>query len=69
MTILFVLITASSLVAGTFLIAFIWSVKTGQFDDSYTPSVRALFDDTPPEKTEDTKSEKEKLDSSNNENE
>jgi len=64
MTILFVLITASSLVAGTFLIAFIWSVKTGQFDDSYTPSVRALFDDNPPEK-----SEEEKIDSSKNENE
>lgn len=64
MTILFVLITASSIVAGTFLIAFIWSVKTGQFDDSYTPSVRALFDDTKPEN-----SEKEKIDSSNNENE
>lgn len=64
MTILFVLITASSLVAGVFLIAFIWSVKTGQFDDSYTPSVRALFDDTKPEN-----SEKEKIDSSNNENE
>jgi cbb3-type cytochrome oxidase maturation protein len=64
MTILFVLITASSLVAGTFLIAFIWSVKTGQFDDSYTPSVRALFDDHPPEK-----SEEEKIDSSKNENE
>lgn len=50
MTILFVLITASSLVAGIFLIAFIWSVKSGQFDDSYTPSVRALFDDGVPEK-------------------
>lgn len=69
MTILFVLITASSLVAGVFLIAFIWSVKTGQFDDSYTPSVRALFDDTPVVDSEETKSEKEKLDSSNNENE
>lgn len=64
MTILFVLITASSLVAGTFLVAFIWSVKTGQFDDSYTPSVRAIFDDTKPEN-----SEEEKIDSSNNENE
>lgn len=65
MTILFVLITASSLVAGTFLVAFIWSVKTGQFDDSYTPSVRALFDDATPEKTE----EEENIDSSKNENE
>jgi cbb3-type cytochrome oxidase maturation protein len=53
MTILFVLITVSSIVAGIFLIAFIWSVKTGQFDDSYTPSVRALFDDQKPDNVEE----------------
>lgn len=64
MTILFVLITVSSLVAGVFLIAFIWSVKTGQFDDSYTPSVRALFDDGIPENSDEETNEK-----SNNENE
>lgn len=27
-----------------FLAAYIWSVKTGQYDDNYTPSVRILFD-------------------------
>lgn len=32
--------------ATIFLLAFLWSVKSGQFDDSYTPSVRMLFDDT-----------------------
>jgi cbb3-type cytochrome oxidase maturation protein len=42
---LFVLIGISILVAGGFLIAFLWSVKNGQFDDDYTPSVRMLFDD------------------------
>jgi len=72
MTILFVLIIASSLVAGIFLFAFIWAVKSGQFDDSYTPSVRALFDDGVPENSisEDSKPEEspsEKKDSSNNE--
>lgn len=46
MSVIFVLITASLLVAIGFLVAFIWSVKNGQFDDSYTPSVRMLFDDT-----------------------
>ncbi len=64
MTVLYVLITASSIVAGIFLIAFIWSVKSGQFDDSYTPSVRALFDDIKPEETES-----ENIKTSNNENE
>ncbi len=33
------------MVALAFLLAFIWAVKTGQFDDSYTPSIRMLFDD------------------------
>jgi cbb3-type cytochrome oxidase maturation protein len=32
------------LVAGGFLLAFIWAVKSGQYDDQYTPSVRILFD-------------------------
>jgi cbb3-type cytochrome oxidase maturation protein len=27
-----------------FLAAYIWSVRSGQFDDKYTPSVRMLFD-------------------------
>ncbi len=42
---LFVLIIASVIVAVGFLIAFIWNVKDGQYDDDYTPSVRMLFDD------------------------
>jgi cbb3-type cytochrome oxidase maturation protein len=43
---LFILIGISILVAASFLAAFLWSVKNGQFDDDYTPSVRILFDDT-----------------------
>ncbi len=42
---LFVLIVASVIIAVGFLIAFIWNVKDGQYDDDYTPSVRMLFDD------------------------
>lgn len=45
MSALFVLIGASLIIAIGFLIAFIWSVKSGQYDDDYTPSVRMLFDD------------------------
>lgn len=41
----FILIGISILVAGGFLAAFLWSVKKGQFDDDYTPSIRILFDD------------------------
>ncbi|MGF2412720.1 cbb3-type cytochrome oxidase assembly protein CcoS [Ferruginibacter sp.] len=46
MSALFILIGISILVAASFLAAFLWSVKSGQFDDDYTPSVRMLFDDT-----------------------
>jgi cbb3-type cytochrome oxidase maturation protein len=45
MSALFVLIGISILVAGSFLAAFLWSVKSGQYDDDYTPSIRMLFDD------------------------
>ena len=44
MSVLFILIGASILIAAGFLIGFIWSVKTGQYDDDYTPSVRMLFE-------------------------
>jgi len=45
MTAMIVLIAVSLIVAIGFLIAFIWSVKSGQYEDKYTPSVRILFDD------------------------
>ncbi|GAB7088575.1 MULTISPECIES: cbb3-type cytochrome oxidase assembly protein CcoS [Marinifilum] len=45
MSVLFVLIGVSMLVAGGFLIGFLWAVKKGQYDDSYSPSVRILFED------------------------
>jgi cbb3-type cytochrome oxidase maturation protein len=45
MSALFILIGTSIVVALGFLVAFLWSVKTGQYDDDYTPSVRMLFDD------------------------
>lgn len=47
MSVMFILIGCSLLLAIGFLSAFIWSVKSGQLDDDYTPSVRILFDDTP----------------------
>jgi len=44
---IFILIGISILVAACFLAAFLWSVRSGQYDDDYTPSVRMLFEDTP----------------------
>ena len=46
MSAFFIMIGASLLIAIGFLIAFIWSVKTNQYEDDYTPSVRMLFDNT-----------------------
>jgi cbb3-type cytochrome oxidase maturation protein len=45
MSVIVVLIGVSVLVALGFLGAFLWAVKSGQYDDKYTPSVRMLFDD------------------------
>lgn len=45
MSVIYLLLTLSIIVAIIFFIAFIVSVKSGQYDDSYTPSVRMLFDD------------------------
>jgi cbb3-type cytochrome oxidase maturation protein len=45
MKIILLLIILSLLVAGGFLIAFFWAVRSGQYDDSYTPSIRILYDE------------------------
>lgn len=50
MNIMYILIGTSLLMAIGFLGAFIWSVRSGQLDDDYTPSVRILFDDKPGDK-------------------
>ena len=39
------LIAASLVIAILFFILFVKSVKSGQYDDVYTPSVRMLFED------------------------
>ena len=51
MSAIYVLIGFSLLAALSFLGAFIWSIKSGQYDDDYTPSVRILFDDAPVKKS------------------
>ena len=39
------LVIAALVIAGGFLASFFWATKDGQFDDTYTPAVRILFDD------------------------
>lgn len=45
MSVIYILLTISIVVAIGFFIAFIFAIKRGQYDDSYTPSVRMLFED------------------------
>ena len=59
MSAMFILIGASLIVAIGFLIAFLWAVKSGQYDDKYTPSVRMLMDDKAPNDTSNDKSNSE----------
>ncbi|HBH07322.1 MAG TPA: cbb3-type cytochrome oxidase assembly protein CcoS [Flavobacteriales bacterium] len=60
MSAIYILIGFSLLAALGFLGAFLWSVRNGQYEDSYTPSIRILFDDEPLENSEskDTNSNK-----------
>lgn len=44
MSVLIILLIVSICISGGFLIAFLWSVKDGQFDDDQSPAQRILFD-------------------------
>ena len=50
MSAFYIMIGASLLLAIGFLSAFIWAVKTKQYDDDHTPSIRMLFDNTTKQK-------------------
>jgi cbb3-type cytochrome oxidase maturation protein len=55
MSVIYLLISISIVVALAFLIAFLRAVRSGQYDDDYTPSVRMLFDDELVKKKSTTK--------------
>jgi cbb3-type cytochrome oxidase maturation protein len=54
MKVIILLILLSLVIALGFLMAFLWAVKSGQYDDDYTPSVRILLDKE--QQTENNKS-------------
>ncbi len=58
MSVIFILIIAGLIIALGFLIAFIWAVKSGQYDDNETPAMRILFDDVSVHHAKNNKSEK-----------
>lgn len=49
MSVVIILILASLAVGVVFVGAFVWSVRSGQYEDTVTPSLRVLLDDPPPQ--------------------
>jgi cbb3-type cytochrome oxidase maturation protein len=49
MKIIFLLIIVSLIVALGFLGAFLWAVRSGQYDDEVGPAMRMLFDEEKPQ--------------------
>jgi cbb3-type cytochrome oxidase maturation protein len=47
MSVIVILILVSLTVAGVFLAAFIWAVRSGQFEDTGTPPLRILMEESP----------------------
>jgi cbb3-type cytochrome oxidase maturation protein len=47
-SVILLLIVAGGAVALGFLVAFVWAVESGQFDDTVSPPIRMLFDEEPP---------------------
>ena len=45
MSAIYIMLPASLLLAGIFLAAYIWSVRSGQFEDTETPALRILPED------------------------
>jgi len=46
MSVIFLLIPLSIVIAACFLWAFIWAVRSGQYEDTLTPSMRVLLEET-----------------------
>ena len=67
MNIVLFMIIVCLFIAIIFFILFIKSVKSGQYDDLYTPSVRMLFDDEIIEKKDDSLQDTKSINQINNE--
>ncbi|MFH4967328.1 cbb3-type cytochrome oxidase assembly protein CcoS [Gaetbulibacter sp. M240] len=61
MSVIYILLSISIAVAILFFAAFIIAVKKGQYDDSYTPSVRMLFEDELVKKPSSEKTQSKKV--------
>ena len=68
MSVMVILVAFSIVVAAGFLVAFLWAVKSGQFDDKHTPAMRMLFDDKQPSKKNHKQTTNQADQTSNSEN-
>jgi len=59
MSVIVILILISLTVALVFLAGFIWAVKSGQFEDTFTPSLRVLTEDETTQQPNNLTQEKE----------
>lgn len=57
MSVVFIALPVALILAIAGVVAFIWSVRTGQLDDLETPGVRPLIEDEPFESRENTADE------------
>jgi cbb3-type cytochrome oxidase maturation protein len=57
MTIIVLLILISLTIAIVFLVFFLWAMKSGQYDDTETPSIRMLFNNSKPSESKEPDSE------------
>ena len=55
MSVMIILLGASLIVALIFLGAFIWSVRSGQYEDDFSPAHKILFEDKPTKNTTNNK--------------
>ena len=54
MSVIIVLIIIGAIIATGFLAAFLWAVRSGQYDDTVSPSVRMLFEEKKSKKNKKT---------------
>lgn len=54
MSVILLLIPLSIFIAACFLAAFIWAVRSGQYEDTCTPSLRLLLEEKPTRKTDES---------------
>ena len=55
--IIFILLPLSVLIATGFFVAFVWAVRSGQYEDTCTPSMRLLLEENEPSRKQNLEKE------------